>query len=336
MHRIKSMLLTFFCTGIILGAGYLVIVESGRQVLERENILEEAEYESTSANIFYGKIEENIELFPWNYYPGDDAAKKTDSYPGFWDDGTEIDKEEQNARQNWYISQLIAYESGTNAEDVWNWYKKNQKNVADSMVLAEESPVGFIYFYQDILDLNGKQYQVRLACSYWNILSFSCVEYNQENRREQTEWEEGKEKLVTMLEKSEDQMTEYFSYMTELQDLSITSMYMGGNEYVYACLQGFYWLEDIMAGGTSVSEKTIAEAAVTISDENQYMKDKMGSDLYSGEENTEENEDSVSYSYQIVELKDMILLLMQGETTLGLYYDPVEQKFCGYNYFYEY
>ena len=43
-----------------------------------------------------------------------------------------------------------------------------------------------------------------------------------------------------------------------------------------------------------------------------------------------------SYSYQIVELKNMILLLMQGEETLGIFYDPMEQRFCGYNFFYEY
>ena len=42
------------------------------------------------------------------------------------------------------------------------------------------------------------------------------------------------------------------------------------------------------------------------------------------------------YSYQVVELKDMILLLVQGELTIGIYYDPVNQAFCGYNYFSEY
>lgn len=47
-------------------------------------------------------------------------------------------------------------------------------------------------------------------------------------------------------------------------------------------------------------------------------------------------EETEGYSYQIVELKDMILLLMQGEHTIDIYYDPVRQRFCGYNYFNEY
>ena len=54
MHRLKSILLTLFCAGIILGAGYLVIVESGKKVLEKERTLEEASYEGASSNIFYG------------------------------------------------------------------------------------------------------------------------------------------------------------------------------------------------------------------------------------------------------------------------------------------
>ena len=74
MAKIKSRALTLLCAGIVLGVGYLVIVESGKKVLEKERILEEAEYESTSSNIFYGKIEEDIELFPWNYYPEDETA----------------------------------------------------------------------------------------------------------------------------------------------------------------------------------------------------------------------------------------------------------------------
>ena len=82
MIKIKSMALTFLCAAIILGAGYLVIVESGKKVLEKERILEETRYESTSSNIFYGKIEEDIELFPWNYYPDNETVSEV--YPQFY------------------------------------------------------------------------------------------------------------------------------------------------------------------------------------------------------------------------------------------------------------
>ena len=50
----------------------------------------------------------------------------------------------------------------------------------------------------------------------------------------------------------------------------------------------------------------------------------------------QEADPAPSFSYQIVDLKDMILLLMQGESTIGIFYDPIAQEFCGYNFFYEY
>ena len=83
MRRVKSMLLTVLCMGLILGAGYFVIVESGQKVLEKERVLEESSYEDTSSNIFYGKIEENIELFPWSYYPEEGEERILGEYPRF-------------------------------------------------------------------------------------------------------------------------------------------------------------------------------------------------------------------------------------------------------------
>lgn len=68
MRSLKSLLFTLLCTVVILGLGYLGIVERGRQILSSESVPERAEYEDVGSNIFYGKIEDNIEIFPWNYY----------------------------------------------------------------------------------------------------------------------------------------------------------------------------------------------------------------------------------------------------------------------------
>ena len=45
MRNKKSILLTFFCTLVILGAGYLGIVEQGKEILRSESVPERAEYE---------------------------------------------------------------------------------------------------------------------------------------------------------------------------------------------------------------------------------------------------------------------------------------------------
>ena len=123
MHRVKSLFLTLFCAGIILGAGYLVIVKSGQKVLERERILEESVYEDTSSNIFYGKIEEDVELFPWSYYPKDSTSEITGDFPKFqamaWEDWDEETEAELREAQNWYLYQMIGWQSDMPGEEVW-------------------------------------------------------------------------------------------------------------------------------------------------------------------------------------------------------------------------
>lgn len=180
MIKIKSMALTFLCAAIILGAGYLVIVESGKKVLEKERILEETRYESTSSNIFYGKIEEDIELFPWNYYPDNETVSEV--YPQFYqmllDYGDSM--EEAKEKTDWYLYQMIACESHERVEDIWKVYQKKQKKIVDSLVMTENSPIGPVYFYQDMLEVNQSQYQVRIACSEWHIVSFICQEISAE------------------------------------------------------------------------------------------------------------------------------------------------------------
>lgn len=336
MRRTLSVILTFLCTVIILGAGYFVIVGSGKSVLEKERVLEEAPYENTSSNIFYGKIEEDIALFPWNYYPEDGKSEMLGTYPRFQYNlfADEIEDEELKAGQNWYLCQLIAFRTGRPAEEVWELYENSQKNIMDSMIMIDNSSFGTLYFYQDILELGGKQYQVRIACGGWNIISFVCSEYSGEKKRDKKRWEEGKEKLVAVLEDSEEEMREYFNYMNYLDNFEITTIYSEKNGYLNMYLQSFYWLENMMNAEDSEDSNRIPEEVVKIFKEWGESETADTKEVIINEE--KEVEDISSYSYQIIELKDMILLLMQGERTLGAYYDPVNQCFCGYNYFYEY
>ncbi len=343
MHRIKSLFLTFLCAGMILGAGYLVIVKSGQKVLERERILEESVYEDTSSNIFYGKIEEDVELFPWSYYPKDSTAEITGDFPKFqamaledWDE--EIEAEMKEA-QNWYLYQMIGWQSDTPEEEVWELYRDSQKSIMDSMVRVDNSPFGpaTIYFYQDVMQLGEKQYQIRIACSDWNVISFNCFEYRSGQERDREAWAEGKEKLAEIVEESEDQLAEYYDYMILLRDQDLVTAYDEEEGYINTYLQSLYWLEEIMNGREYGYQYISDGVRLMIQDWNMTREEK-GNAVISG--NGSETETSVnadpSYSYQIVELKDMILLLMQGEETLGIFYDPMEQHFCGFNFFYEY
>ncbi len=347
MHRVKSLFLTLLCAGMILAAGYLVIVQSGQKVLERERILEESVYEDTSSNIFYGKIEEDIELFPWSYYPQDKTAENTEGFPRFQaidlDQWTEEAEAELKEAQNWYLYQMIGWESGMSAEEVWSLYHNSQKSIMDSMVKVDNSPYGpaTIYFYQDIVPLGEQQYQIRIACSDWNLISFNCFKYRSGQERDREAWAEGKEKLVSILEKSEEQLAEYYRYMILLRNQELMTTFDEKKGYISTCLQSLYWLEKIMAG-QDYGYESISNEIRDIMEDDWVLADseKETTVLNNKAESSGEAEAMVnaasSYSYQIVELKNMILLLMQGEETLGIFYDPMEQRFCGYNFFYEY
>lgn len=345
MHKVKSVFLTFMCAGMILGTGYLVIVESGQKVLEKERILEESLYEDTSSNIFYGKIEEDIELFPWSYYPNENSPETTGNYPRFqqvametygeWDEDLE---EELKEMQNWYLYQMIGWQSETPAEEVEELYRNSSKSIMDSMVMVDNPPYGpsTVYFYKDIMQLGEKNYQIRIACSDWNIISFNCAEYQEGKERDREAWSEGKEKLVEILEKSETELAEYYRYMMILRNQELAVLYDATEGYINTYQQSLYWLGEIMAGKDYGVED--------ISEEVHWLMKELETRNAVGEKELPDKEYTVemvtnaesSYSYQIVELKDMILLLMQGEETLGIFYDPIEQRFCGYNFFYEY
>lgn len=365
MRNMKSMALTLLCAVIILGIGYLGIVEQGKQILRSESVPERAENQSAGSNIFYGKIEDNIEIFPWNFYPEDGVKAGGDVMPIFladnsfvemyypegtvvWDDtmdmgeGGEIQKVQT---LDWetqcfmacdsYFSEMIAYEAGVEKEEVYEWFQKRGKHILENMIVAESISVGSIFFYQDILQLGEKEYQVRIACSEWNVINFICVENNAEDKRELKEWKEGKEKMIAVLERSEESLSNYFLFMTRLNDVGAPMIYSVGDEYGNAYLCSFRWLANIMQDREE-DDELIAEIEKWQMEWQYIFQDQSGKDGVVVDNGEQEDEYAVNYSYQVVELKDMILLLVQGDASIGLYYDPINQKFCGYNFLYEY
>lgn len=352
MRNLRSMLITFVCAAVILGLGYLGIVERGKHILSSESVPERVGYEDVGSKIFYGKIEDNIEIFPWNYYSEVDHTIKG-VIPAFMEEELflnqyvpektyaieDVESDETyyylqepylNAADS-YFGELIAYEAGVEKEDVYEWFQEKGNHILENLVVKENTPVGMIFFYQDILQLGGKEYQVRIACSDWNVINFICAEYNTEDKRERKEWKEGKEKVVEVLEQSEDSLSAYFSFMSKLKDMGAPTVYIVNGEYTNAYLYGFRWLENIMQGREEDDELSLEIEKWLLEWENIYSEET-GSNFI-GEEKVEY---SVNYSYQVVELKDMILILVQGDAAMGLYFDPINQKFCGYNFLYEF
>ena len=211
---------------------------------------------------------------------------------------------------------------------------------------------------QEVLALGGKRYQVRIACSDWNVINFVCMEYDTKDKRKQAEWKSGKKEMVGLLEQSGDALSRYFTYMSQLNDLGAPAIYLLDGEYENAYLVGLRYLKEIMSGmesggWTDTEERQYLEMKLDmVSQEWKAIYQGVTNDVYlengnsmsvdekegAGEKEVEpsdagesgqEVEYSVSYSYQVVELKDMILLLVQGDVTMGLYFDRSEERRVG-------
>ena len=170
--------------------------------------------------------------------------------------------------------------------------------------------------------------------------------------------------MVGLLEQSGDALSRYFTYMSQLNDLGAPAIYLLDEERENAYLVGMQYLKEIMSGmgnkeWTDTEERKYLEMKIDmVSQEWKAIYQGTADDVYlensdmsvdgkegaqekgvepsDAEESGQEVEYSVNYSYQVVELKDMILLLVQGDVTMGLYFDPINRKFCGYNFLYEY
>ena len=332
MRSLKSMLMTLVCAGIILALGYFGIVESGSQILKSEGIPEKAKYENAGSNIFYGKIEDDIEIFPWNYYTksGKELEKGT---PLFLEETLISDKESAEFDQtdamefsaDWYFGEMIAYEAQVDAEEVYRWFESSEKHIYRNMRMKEGTSYGNIYFYQENMRLGGTEYQVRIACSDWNVISFICAEYDTGDQREQEEWKKGKETIITALEESENVLEDYLDYMRQMEFLAVPAFYYYDNNYVNAYLQSLQLLDYLLLGKGDAQLRAQTEGLLEALGQEKLASAK-----------TEGTDGEIHYSCQVVELKDMILLLIQGDMTIGIYYDPINQAFCGYNYFYKY
>lgn len=332
MRSLISLLKTLVCAFIILVLGYFGIVESGRKILKSEGVPEKAEYENAGSNIFYGKIEDDIEIFPWNYYANGGKGLER-AVPSFLEeeqfrdtyDWEVIPADTMEFATDWYFGEMIAYEAQVEVDDVCRWFQENQKHIYHNLWLEKDTSYGNIYFYQENMELGGEEYQVRIACSDWNVISFICAPYGTVDQREQEEWKQGKESMVSVLEGSENVLEDYVAYMREIEFMSVPVFYYDDEDYVNAYLRSLQLLDYLMLGkGGEEQGMLMEEIRESVEAERLLVSQEKGA----GEE--------LHYSYQVVELKDMILLLVQGDGTIGIYYDPINQAFCGYNYFYEY
>lgn len=329
---ILSFFLTLLCSVLILGVGYEGIVKAGELLLSNEEEPKKAEFESNGSNIFYGQIEDDILLYPWNYYGQNERKMTLD----------ELNPEMTEAvRQR--LEVYVPYCTVKVWDTIHNIYEQNPQRIVENTKICDAEYL-YYCFYQDRLEVRGKIYQVKLAFNESATYSFSCMEYREEDVRGTKEWEEGKKLLTEMLDK----------YQEEVIDIIYDMQLMYWNAYAcddiwwqnaYAVeyvgrLDILNWMLDATKEAKEAKDGTSSlEEAIYERIEETIGAEDNGAGLDSGKNKEEEEEDFQSepeenYTCQVLELSDMIILLIQGDGILvGVFYDPVNQVFCGYNFF---
>lgn len=315
--RVEPVFLTLLCTVLILGIGYVGIVKGGRLLLGNEQKPEKTEFEDTGSKVFYGKIEEDIQLFPWNYYGQNEIQGTMESVIGDYQDAEALEE---------VVQYMEAYCCGVEKEVIEAVYQQKQSSIVNSMKICETES-GYFFFYQDILEVEGIQYQVKLALGEQCILSFSCTEYQKEDIRTIQQWEEGEKMLADMLER----------YQWQIGDRMYNIQYPYG-EYLYKNNGARKEMANVYVN-SYIENMTIVNNMLTGKyeeiEENESVDGAAGSVIQDADWLEMQKIDIAEegYSYQVIELNDMILLLLQGEYNMGLFFDPVRQEFCGFNYF---
>lgn len=172
MKFAKSMAITILCACAILFVGYVGIVFGGESLLRLpEGPQPVAEGENGSMS-FYSSLEDDIELYPWNYYrsraEGGSSVDGTDFALAFKTaSGLDLEKD--------VFYRLIAIAADVGTEEVSQWYERQQATILGGMTQGQDGDKKLeLYFYEDTIQLGNRPYLVRISCGKDEILSFSC------------------------------------------------------------------------------------------------------------------------------------------------------------------
>ena len=96
------------------------------------------------------------------------------------------------AQNNTFTGVILREEKiyNTDASGYITYYNRDATKVGVNSYVYSVDETG--HFYQDMLEVNQSQYQVRIACSEWHIVSFICQEISAEEW-DRARWEEGKD-----------------------------------------------------------------------------------------------------------------------------------------------
>lgn len=340
MKTFKSILITILCGAAILLAGYTGIIFGGEWVLTNPAEPELVTMRGNASSLFYSRLEDDIQLYPWNYYPQNGEGRTLTEKDMELEGGFFLAYDPELEWEVFYV--LIAVAADVRYEEVSQWYDQQQKTIFGSIVKGKmedrELP---LYFYSDIITLEGMDYEVRISCTEAQITSFSCIPCRDEGIKETEEWKENQERLTERLEKHSGEVMEIYLAMYDLYyavDVAwdygtYLAIYM---DYIRAFGENLLMTDQRESedmNGEEVEKKKAGEE-----DEKKKTGEAPMAEIgVDGLEKSivvdaSENEERALNSMQVIELQNSILLVLEEDLTVGLYYDVLDQRIVGFHF----
>lgn len=316
-RTILAMIVTMLCALLILVGGYAGIALGGEGMLKISQEPEKITMSEDISNLFYSRIEDDVQLRPWNYDTEENAA----------DGSISAENELFDKAESLYA--LISVAAGVEMQEVIRWYNSQDKTILNEMVTRYvENEDAYYFFYDDVIRLNGREYHVKICTDREMIYSFSCLRPKEENVRDSERWGDNKEQLSSLLKQYEETMGFVYGEMEAMRwERDIQDWWWDVELYVWlnTC---FFEVEDSEKGVNHFYgiEEAVDEVRFVVEGE----KEKYGI-VDSVDIGTDESSD---FKMQMVELDDCILLMSEEYQTQAIYYDVMEQKVVGFHFFY--
>ena len=364
MKLFRSILITIFCAAAILFISYIGIVMGGEQILKVSSEPEPVTMKGDISSLFYSKIEDDIQLYPWNYYPKEQnstSGQQTSEQASGQEASGQQSSDQQSSfaganvytgpfeeyslfLENDVFYTLIALAADVDPQEVSKWYGDQEKTIMMNMVQgqSENEPMD-IYFYDEEIRLNGKQYRVQISCNGWSIISFSCIQQQEEGVKETEEWKKQKEILTRWMEDNPGGMELIYDRMYNM------SHYYKDDWENFAWYVDFYqnYLEAIHNAIALETEESETESKKTENektektetDKTEKEKSEKGKtekdsvEIYIQTDSYVKNNEGLQV--QMIELKDSLLLVAESDITIGIYYDVLRQRVTGFHFFWD-
>ncbi len=320
-----SLVVTLLCALIILGAGYTGIALGGEEMLKTPQEAERVTMTEEESNLFYSRIEDDVQLHPWNYY-----AQESER-----DGEVSAITELANMEQDLYI--LIALAADVEVQEVIRWYNGQDKSIlSDVTSRYEEETDCFYFFYDDVIRLNGREYHVKFCSDRARLYSFSCLRPKEPGIRDSEEWREKKEALGEQLNQNSEELSGLYQYMYDIHWQARDVFDWGVDVELYLVLDtSFYELQyreesNGVDSGREGNRNTVVVSQAEVAQKKtseEIQREEMA--VWDALEEMEGDD----LDLQMVELDDCILLMSGQYSVPAIYYDVIEQKVAGFHFF---